>query len=190
MRVKHFTCRPWKKPLPGQHSLHSIPFHWLTPVYANGLDSGGGKCIQRKEQTNPPTKQTQVPKAKKPKSKVRTAACLLAAPIWPQNPAATYKSFQSCQFPDSMYPIQTRPKKTSKNKPHRYLLRGRGERKNDFVPLSRQEMAISHANFRNTFSAWFYTFYPLIPSLVNSCLLREYLREHWKAEHLLELDYA
>lgn len=69
------------------------------------------------------------------------------------------------------------------------LSMGKRKRK-DFVPLSRQEMAISHANFRNTFSAWLYTFYPLTPSLVNSCLLREYLREHWKAEYLLELDYA
>lgn len=66
---------------------------------------------------------------------------------------------------------------------------GKRKRK-DFVTLSRQEMASSHANFRNAFSAWLYTFYPFIPRLVTSCLLREYLRGQWKADYLLELDYA
>lgn len=55
------------------------------------------------------TKQTQVPQTNKQKSKVRIATCLsagpLAAPNWPQNPAATYKDFQSCQLQSSIYPL-------------------------------------------------------------------------------------
>lgn len=50
------------------------PFHRFTPAYANGLGSVGGKYIQRKEKTNLPTKQTQIPKAKKAKEQSKDSS--------------------------------------------------------------------------------------------------------------------
>lgn len=158
------------------------PFHRFTPAYANSLSSREGKDTQRKKETN--SLIDTVPKAKKPKSKIRTANYWqLLTDHKTQLPHK--KGFQNCQLP-SMYPIQTRAQKTSKNKPHRYLLWGIGKGKilphsqdkkwSSLMPVLETHFLLGSTHSIHLFPDW--------------SILREYLREHRKAEYLLELDYA